>query len=172
MAAHMAAQVLYVPGQTIWCKVACLYLCSESMDVPRQVGESSTPQHAYFGDAPLRDVSTPVSDSSSGDAPLRDVSTPVSSATSNSPLIPDYWRPEVQDCIREKMLTTSARNEIVRTLVNQIFARMGKKPTRAQCEDCSRRLILKYPLFKDDMGNGYVSTVDPDVCLNHQFRWG
>ena len=114
------------------------------------MGESST-----IGDPPQlppsRDVSTPVTPASAS------VCSDSSSITSDSPLIPSYWHPEVEYCIKEKMLTTSARCEIVRTLVNQLFARFGKKPTRAQCEDCSRRLILKYPLFKDDMGNGYVS---------------
>ena len=87
--------------------------------------------------------------------PSRDItspSTPVSlcsdssSVSQNTPLIPDHWRPE-------KLLTDSGRNEIVRTLVNQLFSR-AKKPMRAQCDDCSRKLILKYPMFKDDMGNG------------------
>jgi hypothetical protein len=109
------------------------------------VGESRDPLQL----PPSRDVSTPVTPAS--------VCSDSSSISSDSPLIPSYWRPEVEYCIKEKMLTTSARCEIVRTLVSQLFARFGKKPTRAQCEDCSRRLIMKYPLFKDDMGNGYVS---------------
>ena len=40
--------------------------------------------------------------------------------------------------------------------MNQLFAR-ASKPTRFQCEDLARKLILKYPFVKDDMGNGYVS---------------
>jgi len=70
--------------------------------------------------------------------------------------IPDHWHPEIESCLREECLTDSARNEMVRTLVNQLFAR-SSKPTRTQCEDLSRKLILKYPFLKDDMGNGYVS---------------
>lgn len=46
--------------------------------------------------------------------------------------------------------------EIVRTLVNLLFARFAK-PTRDQCEDFARKLIMKYPFVKDDLGNGYVS---------------
>ena len=53
-------------------------------------------------------------------------------------------------------MTDSARNEIVRSLVNQLSTR-ASKPTRSQCEKFARKLILKYPFVKDDMGNGYVS---------------
>ena len=62
-------------------------------------------------------------------------------------------------------MTDSARNEIVRSLVNQLFAR-ASKPTRAQCEELARKLILKYPFVKDDMGTGYVSY--GYVCLARQ----
>ena len=79
-----------------------------------------------------------------------------SSSLSSALQIPDHWRPEVEQCINEKMLTESARHDIVRTLVNQLFTR-ASKPDRFQCEAHARRLILKYPFFKDDMGNGYVS---------------
>ena len=71
-------------------------------------------------------------------------------------IIPEHWRPEVESCLREESLTDSARNQIVRSLVNQLFAR-ASKPTRLQCEQLARKLILKYPFVKDDMGNGYVS---------------
>lgn len=70
--------------------------------------------------------------------------------------IPDHWRPEVEQCITQQCLTGSARNEMVRALVNQLFAK-SRKPTRYQCEDLARDLILKYPFVKDDLGNGYVS---------------
>lgn len=71
-------------------------------------------------------------------------------------VIPDHWRPEIEICLREQCLTDGARNEMVRSLVTQLFAR-ASKPTRFQCEDLARKLILKYPFVKDDMGNGYVS---------------
>ena len=45
---------------------------------------------------------------------------------------------------------------MVRSLVNLLFAK-DTKPSRANCENLARRLILKYPFLKDDMGNGYVS---------------
>lgn len=86
-----------------------------------------------------------------------------SSATSSSPAllhdyeeIPNRWCPEVDDCIAEHSLSDSARCEIVRVLVNQLFSRT-RKPTRVNCENHARKLILKYPFMKDDMGNGYVS---------------
>jgi hypothetical protein len=67
--------------------------------------------------------------------------------------VPSHWRPEIEECLLEKCLSDSARNEIVRTLVNLMFARM-KKPARQNCEDFARKLIMKYPFL---MGNGYVS---------------
>ena len=70
--------------------------------------------------------------------------------------IPDHWRPEIEQCVADQCLTESVRCDMVRTLVNQLFARSGK-PTREQCEHLARKLILKYPFLKDDMGNGYVS---------------
>ena len=70
--------------------------------------------------------------------------------------IPDHWLPEVEQCIEDKQLTDSARNEMVRSLVNVLFSRFSK-PTRSKCEDLTRKLILKYPFVKDDLGNGYVS---------------
>lgn len=79
-----------------------------------------------------------------------------SSSTSSSLEIPDHWRPEVQSCLEDKCLTNGARNEIVRTLVHLLFAKVSK-PTRLQCEDLARKLIMKYPFIKDDLGNGYVS---------------
>ena len=89
---------------------------------------------------------------------------PVSAATStcsgssnDSFLIPDHWQPEVEVCIKDKSVDPSAHIEIVRTLVTQLFSK-SSKPTRAQCEEGSRKLILKYPFLKDDMGNGYVSS--------------
>ena len=31
------------------------------------------------------------------------------------------------------------------------------KPTTSLCDEMARKLILKYPFVKDDLGNGYVS---------------
>ena len=70
--------------------------------------------------------------------------------------IPEHWRPEVEECIRNQSLEESARCEIVRTLVSLLFSRFAK-PTREQCGSLARQLILKHPFMKDDMGNGYVS---------------
>ena len=70
--------------------------------------------------------------------------------------IPSHWRPEVEVCLNEKCINDSARNMMVRSLVNLLFAK-DTKPSRANCENLARRLILKYPFLKDDMGNGYVS---------------
>lgn len=70
--------------------------------------------------------------------------------------IPNHWRPEVEECFTEKCLSDRARHEIVRTLVNLLFARV-KKPVRSDCAHLARKLIMKHPFVKDDLGNGYVS---------------
>ena len=44
-------------------------------------------------------------------------------------------------------------------LVTQFFT-YSRKPTRFDCEQIARKLILKYPFMKDDMGNGYVSAIN------------
>ena len=71
-------------------------------------------------------------------------------------VIPNHWRPEVEICLREMSISDSARNMMIRTLVNLLFSR-DTKPTRSSCEVLARKLVLKYPFLKDDMGNGYVS---------------
>ena len=45
--------------------------------------------------------------------------------------------------IREKNLNDSARDEIVRHLVNLLFS-YSAKPTRADCDQLARKLILTY----------------------------
>ena len=54
-------------------------------------------------------------------------------------------------------LTTATRSDIVRTLVTLLTSKYGSKPTQQQIEDLARKLILKFPWMKDDIGNGYVS---------------
>ena len=66
------------------------------------------------------------------------------------------WRPDVEVCIREKNLNDSARDEIVRHLVNLLFS-YSTKPTCADCDQLARKLIVTYPWMRDDMGSGYVS---------------
>lgn len=71
-------------------------------------------------------------------------------------VIPDHWRPEVESCIAAKYLSDNARAEIKRTLVSQLFAK-SSRPNRSDCDQIARKLILKYPFMKDNLGNGYVS---------------
>ena len=61
-------------------------------------------------------------------------------------------------CIERKELTDGARVEIVRCLVDILFSK-SKKPTRSDCIEMGRKLILSYPWMKDDAGIGpsYVS---------------
>ena len=70
--------------------------------------------------------------------------------------VPSHWRPEVEECIKKHCLSDSGRSEIIRVLVTQLFVH-SRKPSRIDCEHQARKLILKYPFMKDDMGNGYVS---------------
>ena len=71
--------------------------------------------------------------------------------------IPSKWRDDTLACISEKKLTPSARKEIVQTLVTLVISKFGSNPTKAQLEIVARRLILKYPFMRDDIGTGYVS---------------
>ena len=70
--------------------------------------------------------------------------------------IPTHWSLEVAECLAEKCLSDSACQEVVRALVNLLFTR-AKNPTRLDCEYLARKLIMKYPFDKDDLGDGYVS---------------
>ena len=81
-------------------------------------------------------------------------STPQPSSTETK--IPDHWRPEIEEAIQSRTLSATIRSEIVRVLVDQLYAK-SSKPTRAMCEDLARALILKYPFMKDDQKIGYVS---------------
>ena len=69
----------------------------------------------------------------------------------------------MESCISSKHLTDNARAEIKRTLVNQLFAR-SSKPDRSDCDQIARKLILKYPFMKDDIGNGYVGYLKVSMC--------
>ena len=71
--------------------------------------------------------------------------------------IPTHWRPETDSCIKKKDLTPECRSDITRTLVTLMISKVGPKPSRTDCEQVARRLILKYPFMKDDIGDGYVS---------------
>ena len=71
--------------------------------------------------------------------------------------IPTHWWPETDSCIKKKDLTPECRSDIVRTLVTLMITKVGPKPSKSQCEQVARKLILKYPFMKDDIGFGYVS---------------
>lgn len=86
-------------------------------------------------------------------------------------IIPSQWRPEVEVCLNEKCITDGARNMMIRSLVNLLFSK-DTKPSRANCENLARRLILKYPFLKDDMGNGYVSNISIHVAIRHLLSSG
>ena len=74
--------------------------------------------------------------------------------------IPKLWQPDVNTCISEKSLTDSTRDEIVRRLVDNLFSK-SVKPTRNDCVEIARKLIMAYPWMRDDVGIGpsYVSCV-------------
>ena len=58
--------------------------------------------------------------------------------------------------IKNKTLTDSARNEVVRSLANLLFT-VSSKPSHPHCNDLAKKFIMKYPSSKDELGNGYVS---------------
>ena len=80
------------------------------------------------------------------------------SSRSSDFIMPEKWRDDTQTCIDAKVLNKESRNDITRTLVTLIVAKHGSNPGKAKCEEVSRKLILKYPFMKDDLGSGYVST--------------
>ena len=105
---------------------------------------------------PLTPSSSVVSINDDRASALNDGASASSSSVSDSIRIPEHWRPEVEKCINVRCLTDTARSEIVRVIVTQLFAR-SRKPSRDECDCHARKLILKYPFMRDDMGNGCVS---------------
>lgn len=86
-------------------------------------------------------------------------SSTTSCATPSSGLleVPLKWRDDTMECIKKKKLTPRARKEIVQTLVTLLITKVGSNPSRSQCENVARCLILKYPFMRDDIGTGYAS---------------
>ena len=120
--------------------------------------QPTTPQVIHLNPVlPDGSPSTPCSEKSGSTISVFSSGASTPSSRRSDIIIPDHWRPEIESCLKED---DSARNEIVRTLVNQLFAR-SSKPTRSQCEELARRLILKYPFV---MGNGYVS-IYFEICI-------
>ena len=89
---------------------------------------------------------------------VADTASVPSSAGSSVSVIPEHWRPEVEECLKQQCLTPKAIDEITRILVNVLFSRVPK-PSRVDCDAIARKLILKYPCAKDDLGCGYVSVI-------------
>ena len=117
--------------------------------------------------ANLQDQSPPVSTPGSSSSTIGSVvSTIGSSVSSISDIrVPEHWRPEVEQCIEEKFLTESARNKIVRTLVNVLFTKY-RKPPKDALESIARKLIIVHPFMKDDLGNGYVRVCMGACCMH------
>ena len=61
-------------------------------------------------------------------------------------------------CYNRRQLTNESRLDIIRTLVSLTISKFGPEPTKHQLEEVARKLVLKYPFMKDDLGNGYVSS--------------
>ena len=61
----------------------------------------------------------------------------------------------MSECLESKKITDTARNEIVKTLVNLLLINFLN--LREDCVYLARQLILKYPFLRDSLGNGYVS---------------
>lgn len=99
----------------------------------------------------------PLSSPTAGSFSVYSASSVTSSQSKRNLEIPDHWRPETQENVDEMYLTTATRSDIVWTLVTLLTSKYGSKPTQQQIEDLARKLILKFPWMKDDIGNGYVS---------------
>ena len=78
-------------------------------------------------------------------------------STSNDIIVPDLWQEDTQACIDAKVLSPESRSDISRTLVTLVTAKHGPNPGKTMFDEVARKLILKYPFMKDDMGSGYVS---------------
>ena len=78
-------------------------------------------------------------------------------STSNEIIIPQQWQEDTQACINAKVLTQESRGNICRTLVTLVTAKYRPNPGKGKIDDIARKLILKYPFMKDDMGSWYVS---------------
>ena len=85
------------------------------------------------------------------------VSSLSSQSTSTEIIIPSQWQEDTQACIDAKVLSPESRSDISRTLMTLLTAKEGPNPGKAKIEAVARKLILKYPFMKDDMGSGYVS---------------
>ena len=132
---------------------------------------SAAPLSSPTLQSPLSHSSPPAQLQSPSGSICTESSSIASSAAANTHTIsiPDHWRPEVEDCLRKKCLTPNARQEIIRTVASQLFAK-SQKPNRNDCDQVARQLILKYPFTKDDLGCGYVSSfvvIDCYMCDNY-----
>ena len=78
------------------------------------------------------------------------------SSASNEFLVPEQWKEDTRACIDAKVMSKESRGDISRTLVTLMTAKYGSNPGRTRCEEIARKLILKYPFMKDDLGSGYV----------------
>ena len=141
-------------------KIVRLIPNSESTQPINALNQSTVEDQGVPQDLELApsNTSTPVQADSYQSTPSTSrPSTPSTSTISDPLVIPNHWRPEIEQNIQDQALSDSSCNEIVRTLVNMLFSQGRGKPNRSQCDNLARKLILKYPFAKDDMGTGYVS---------------
>ena len=108
----------------------------------------------------MSQASTPAGTNSSSRDDRSVVSSSLSGhqSRSNEIIVPDLWQEDTQACIDAKVLSPESRSDISRTLVTLVTAKHGPNPGKAKFDEVARKLILKYPFMKDDMGSGYVST--------------
>ena len=67
------------------------------------------------------------------------------------------WQEDFQASIDAEDLSKESGSGISRTLVTFMTDKYGPNPGKARCKEVARKLILMYPLMKDDLGSGYVS---------------
>ena len=78
--------------------------------------------------------------------------------------IPEKFSRATMRAIKKKMVTNSARIEIVTAVAYQLFA-ITDYPTKQEYDSVCRALITRYPVLKDTIGNGFVSS----VCKKHMY---
>ncbi len=71
--------------------------------------------------------------------------------------IPEKFSRATMRAMNKKMVTHSARIEIVTAVVYQLFA-TTEYPTKREYDSVCKALITRYLVLKDTIGNGFVSS--------------
>ena len=72
--------------------------------------------------------------------------------------IPDLFSRTTMHALATKVITKSARIEIVAAIAFHVYTHT-QYPTSQEYTEVCEKLVQKYPVLKDTVGNGYVSTI-------------